>query len=339
MTSASATGTARNAIPALQGSPPPVAWWGRDFPGGPDQVGEARHWIADLLPDCDPLHDVLLLTSELCANAVVHTRSGEAGGRFSVDVEWSPELARVVVGDQGSPGVPVAGAEAKGMAWAEESGRGLWLVDAMAAGWGTASHPEGRWVWFDVDWQARGGPPLAVPGDTVTAIRGVTAIRAAFPGTTYWWGQRTRRWQAALPGTGGLVSAPTQGLLCQALADAYPGLAPPAAPRGNPAWLAHPPGNRSRKGTGMIAAQCSCGFEELNDETLADHFQQVFEPDDRRGTDGQEHVETSPLVCVCGYAAVTSAALDGHFLKVFVPPGAVGRDGKRHEPAGASHGG
>jgi hypothetical protein len=30
-------------------------WWVRDFPGGTDQASEARHWIADLLPDCDLL--------------------------------------------------------------------------------------------------------------------------------------------------------------------------------------------------------------------------------------------------------------------------------------------
>jgi hypothetical protein len=89
----------------------------------------------------------------------------------------------------------------------------------------------------------------------------------------------------------------------------------------------------------MTGTQCSCGFTELTDETLTDHFQQVFEPDDRRGADGREHVETNPLTCACGFAAVTSAALDGHFLKVFAPPGAIGRDGKRHEPVQASHGG
>jgi anti-sigma regulatory factor (Ser/Thr protein kinase) len=145
-----------------------------------------RHWIADLLPECDALAEVLLLASELCTNAVVHTRSGQAGGRFSVDVEWSMELARVVVGDQGSLEIPVAGVGAAGEAQTEESGRGLWLVDAMADDWGTVSAPGGRWVWFSVDWRGNGGLPLAPPGDAHTAVAAIAAIRVAFPGTTAW---------------------------------------------------------------------------------------------------------------------------------------------------------
>ena len=90
-------------VPTSLGPVSRVLWWSRDFPGGRDQVGEARHWIGNLLPECDGLDDFLLLASELCSNAVVHTRSGQAGGRFSVDVEWTPTLARVVVGDQGQP--------------------------------------------------------------------------------------------------------------------------------------------------------------------------------------------------------------------------------------------
>jgi anti-sigma regulatory factor (Ser/Thr protein kinase) len=89
-------------------------WWARDFAGEAAQAGEVRQWIADLLPECDALADVLLLASELCVNAVVHTRSGQASGKFTVDVEWSAGLARVVVGDQGSLEIPVAGTRAAG---------------------------------------------------------------------------------------------------------------------------------------------------------------------------------------------------------------------------------
>ncbi len=243
MTSASATGSSLQVVPASRRSAPPAAWWARDFAGEAAQAGEVRHWITDLLPECDALADVLLLASELCANAVVHTRSGQSGGQFTVDVEWSPELARVVVGDQGSLEIPVAGAGSAGTAWSEESGRGLWLVDAMADDWGTASVAEGRWVWFSVDWQARGGPPLAAPGGTGTAIAAITEIRAAFPGTTAWWGHQTRTWRAVLPeaAAGSLVSAPTPVRLCQALASAYPRLA-------RPAW---PPGQRHGPGSGV----------------------------------------------------------------------------------------
>jgi serine/threonine-protein kinase RsbW len=138
------TGSAFTTGASLCGGP--AMWWSRDFTGGADQVPEVRRWIADLLPDCDPLADLLLLASELSANAVMHTRSGQAGGWFSVAVEWTPALARVVVGDQGSLSMPTAAAKTGTAAGDEESGRGLWLVNELADDWGTVSRPGGRWV-------------------------------------------------------------------------------------------------------------------------------------------------------------------------------------------------
>jgi hypothetical protein len=81
----------------------------------------------------------------------------------------------------------------------------------------------------------------------------------------------------------------------------------------------------------MTAAYCSCGFTELADETISDHLQQVFEPADRRGKDGQVHEERATLTCSCGLAAVAVEELDFHFLKVFAPDDAIGRDGRKHE--------
>src|ERR1700761_8974132 len=88
------------------GSSGRAAWWTRHFRGSAPQVLEVRHWLEALLPDCPARADLLLLTSELCTNAIVHSRSGEPGGQFSVDIDWTPALARVVVGDQGSAKVP-----------------------------------------------------------------------------------------------------------------------------------------------------------------------------------------------------------------------------------------
>src|SRR5579862_5861841 len=83
--------------------PPPAAyplprWWWRGFPGQPPQVSQARSWVASLLPGCAPLDDLLLFASELASNAITHTRSGRPGGRFTVEVTWTPRTARVVVG-------------------------------------------------------------------------------------------------------------------------------------------------------------------------------------------------------------------------------------------------
>lgn len=213
---------------------PVVAWWTRHFRGGAEQVLQVRQWLEDLLPDCAARADVLLLASELGTNAIVHSRSGEAGGQFSVDVDWAPGLARVVVGDQGSAKVPEMAAPAGDAARWRESGRGLLLVDDVADDWGTAGHPNRRWVWADVRWQARGGTPLTPPGGLDAATASSARIRRAFPGTSVWWGHHTGAWWAAVPGATNvhdLICAPTHDRLLLSLTRAYPRAAS-RAPRG-----------------------------------------------------------------------------------------------------------
>jgi anti-sigma regulatory factor (Ser/Thr protein kinase) len=198
-------------------------WWARDFRGDADQVSQVRRWIEDLLPDCEPLADLLLLASELCTNAIMHTWSGVAGGQFNVGLEWAPALARLVIGDQGSPTAPVIAVGAGDPDWTAESGRGLWLVNELADDWGMASRGGHRWVWADVTWQAKGGPPLEAPGGMDAAIADIAAIRKALPGTTIWWGNRTKAWWAAVPGAidaSDLISLPTRDRMSHALADA-----------------------------------------------------------------------------------------------------------------------
>jgi serine/threonine-protein kinase RsbW len=210
--------------------PPPKAlpcsmWWTRHFRGRTDQVLEVRHWLEDLLPDCAARADVVLLASELCANAIVHSRSGEAGGQFSVDVDWAPTLARVVIGDQGSGEVPAIAARSRDAVQLGETGRGLQMVDAVADDWGTASRPNRRWVWADVQWQARGGPLLAAPGGLDAAIAGNWMVHEAFAGTSIWWGHLTKAWWAAVPGSTNahyLICAPTRNSLIQSLVRSYP---------------------------------------------------------------------------------------------------------------------
>jgi serine/threonine-protein kinase RsbW len=202
-----------------------TTWWSRRFRGGADQVPEVRQWLEDLLPDCAAREDVLLLASELCANAIVHSRSGEAGGQFSVDVDWAPTLARVVIGDQGSAQAPAMAVRTSEAAQLGESGRGLLLVNDVADDWGTASCPNRRWVWADIQWQARGGLPLAAPGGLDAAIATNAVIRNVFPGSSMWWGHLTKSWWAAVPAPTnlhGLLSAPTPDSLARALVRAYP---------------------------------------------------------------------------------------------------------------------
>jgi hypothetical protein len=131
---------------------PPRFW--RAFPGHPDQVAHARHFVARALADCPAVADVVLLTSELATNAVQHSATGH-GGTFGVAISHSPGRVRVSVTDDGSAGLPVMAAAAE----MSISGRGLILVDCLAVRWGCASPAErGRAeraqvraiVWFEL---------------------------------------------------------------------------------------------------------------------------------------------------------------------------------------------
>ena len=84
--------------------------------------------------------NVKLLASEWAANAVVH-----AGSPDTVTVRYLGQVVRVEV-DDGSPAVPRP-AEAD-----EEdvSGRGLFIVDALAERWGVDERPPGKRVWCEV---------------------------------------------------------------------------------------------------------------------------------------------------------------------------------------------
>lgn len=83
----------------------------------------------------------------------------------------------------------------------------------------------------------------------------------------------------------------------------------------------------------MADTRCSCGFTESGDETLTDHFLEVFVPADSRAAEGQLHEELAVTsTCACGVATSAPAELDRHFLAVFTPADSIGRDGVRHEP-------
>ena len=101
----------------------------------------ARRTVADVLRswqvlDDDWNHDVQLLCSELVGNAVRH---GER--RVELALALSDTHLTVEVSD-GSSVVPARRADGD-----EESGRGLAIIDVLAAEWGVTSHPHGKTVW------------------------------------------------------------------------------------------------------------------------------------------------------------------------------------------------
>lgn len=106
----------------------PEMYWQRTFLGRPEEARAARNFLRALLPDHSRLQDMLLATDELVVNAMQHTRSGDDGGSFRVEVLLDADHVTISVTDQGGLKEP-AHRPADGLA---ESGRGLALATALA---------------------------------------------------------------------------------------------------------------------------------------------------------------------------------------------------------------
>ncbi|GAA0597833.1 ATP-binding protein [Actinomadura livida] len=116
--------------------------WRRAFPGELDQARAARRFTSALLAGCSELDEVLLAVDELVVNALRHTKSGQPGGAFTVEIARWDGAVTVAVTDEGAPYEPTvtdAAADA-------ESGRGLRTVSLLASGWGWFGNDRSRTV-------------------------------------------------------------------------------------------------------------------------------------------------------------------------------------------------
>ncbi len=120
---------------------------------------QIREWIRSAISghDCpvDP-GDAALAVSELFANAVMH---GPAGGRVLVAYCLWRQGARIVVCDGGAASTPRL-VQGGGLA---EGGRGLQVVDAVAARWGSFRLTGAQVTWCDL------AQPLHAPGSDAWA--------------------------------------------------------------------------------------------------------------------------------------------------------------------------
>ncbi|MGW6501768.1 ATP-binding protein [Nonomuraea angiospora] len=103
--------------------------WRRTFPGTPDQLRHARHFVRYLLADSQCQDDAELIVAERAANAVQHTSSGHPHGTFIVEITRTTATVTVAVYDCGWGGTPRFGV--RGRAYAER-GRGLAVVASIA---------------------------------------------------------------------------------------------------------------------------------------------------------------------------------------------------------------
>ena len=123
----------------------PLIAWSRAFPASPPQIREARLFLAAILEGCPGVDDALLCLSELATNAILHSRSREPGGCFTVRAERHGNHLRAEVRDQGGPWTPPAPISPAG-----QSGRGLAIVDQFARTWGRSGDEAGWTVWFEI---------------------------------------------------------------------------------------------------------------------------------------------------------------------------------------------
>jgi len=125
----------------------------RRFPGRRDQVACARAFVREVIGSCPVIDEAVLLTSELCTNALQHSESGN-GGTFEVTVYHGPASLRIEVRDDGSTTKPAR----QTVDSCSEDGRGLEIVACIAHRWGQRGDEYGRSVYFELRWNPPANP-------------------------------------------------------------------------------------------------------------------------------------------------------------------------------------
>jgi anti-sigma regulatory factor (Ser/Thr protein kinase) len=98
-------------------------------------------------PSCEVSESAALVVAELAANAVSHGHVGGRAFRLALTVEASGTL-RIEVADPRGDRRPLARRTASAT---DETGRGLLIVDALTARWGTDPWPpSGKVVWAEI---------------------------------------------------------------------------------------------------------------------------------------------------------------------------------------------
>jgi anti-sigma regulatory factor (Ser/Thr protein kinase) len=120
----------------------------RTFPGDPASVGQARHYVHQVVDGRVPSSTAevaALMVSELATNCVRHAHTG-----FSVEVDVGRPRLVVRITDAG-PGTPLV----RHTRPQTPSGRGLRVVEEMSDEWGVEPAGSGKTVWFGLDLRAK----------------------------------------------------------------------------------------------------------------------------------------------------------------------------------------
>jgi anti-sigma regulatory factor (Ser/Thr protein kinase) len=141
--------------------------------GRAERARVSRLFVGEVLGPGHPCGDVaVLLVSEIFGNSVRHSGSAAAGETVTVSVRAGDGIVRVEFTDRAGPGTPEllpADRDAEG-------GRGLQLVAALAARWGSRRRGARMVTWFELS------DPADVPARQLTAdIPGVYLRRVRAP--------------------------------------------------------------------------------------------------------------------------------------------------------------
>ncbi|CAL9352117.1 hypothetical protein SUDANB176_00498 [Streptomyces sp. enrichment culture] len=144
----------------------------RRFPGAPQSVAKARHFVRSALDGVAPdvTDTAQLLVSELVTNAVLHART-----EVEVSALVEEDVVRVRVGDRR----PDRGLVAQKPSPYAGTGQGLALVGQLSSRHGVSVGEEGKTVWFELrpgtvpqwhDGWETAEPPSGPGGTTVTLV-------------------------------------------------------------------------------------------------------------------------------------------------------------------------
>jgi anti-sigma regulatory factor (Ser/Thr protein kinase) len=111
----------------------------RVFIGMPEQIRKARVQVRDFLDGCSRTDDVVLIMSELVADAAIHSLS--RNGVFTVRVKRYDTCVYLEVEDTGGPWIPGP---------RDDRPHGLDIVQILSRTWGIKESPR-RIVWATID--------------------------------------------------------------------------------------------------------------------------------------------------------------------------------------------
>jgi anti-sigma regulatory factor (Ser/Thr protein kinase) len=133
----------QHASPSATSAAPAGATVERSFPGHYSHLSHARTLIARFAHGYPAADDVILLVSELCANAVTHSASGQPGGTFTIRARrCGTTCVYAEVEDQGSTW--------NGNLTTARSPHGLYLLQQLSTHSGTRPGPHGWITWLTI---------------------------------------------------------------------------------------------------------------------------------------------------------------------------------------------